>query len=219
MTITSRDGKFRYEPTSDDVLWLRRAVQAEGQPRVRVAQTLVNGFVFGRVRGILTRSLADYVRSYCQPVNPRWFRTGDRYRIAFELARTDEAKTALYQKAYEREYVHSTRTTFTAETHAAVQAALARGPDLPRATDFAAPYVRNELGELVLYTKPSPWLALTTPTQGQNRFWTRPGALDWVGYTVVTVWLGRPFVIAVSLYALYVVLSAPRGAKPPLKLE
>ena len=43
------DGQYRVTPA--DRLWLLRAVAREGEPRARVAQTLVNRFVWLRSRG------------------------------------------------------------------------------------------------------------------------------------------------------------------------
>lgn len=196
MTLTARGGHSKYEPTLADVLWLQRAVAAEGKPRVKVAQTLVNQFMFNRHTAGSKLSLADSVRNYAQPVNPKWFVGGPRFEQKLALTASEAERTQLRAQAYTREHVHSKRTQFAPDVVLAVKVALNSPPDLPRATDFHAPYTRNELGELVAYTKSPGWVPLTRLTEGENRFWMRPEAIGWAGYLAGPV-LGRPGVILV----------------------
>lgn len=126
--------------TKDDALWLARAVEAEGEPRRLVAQTLVNRWAW----------LADYapgkyptltslVRAYAQPVNPRWFPDGDLFASRM-LGVAAVKQRAEIEKARVRRDVHSTRTRFTRGTQDAVAQAL-RGPLVipPGAVDYAIP--------------------------------------------------------------------------------
>ena len=117
------DGQYRVTPA--DRLWLLRAVAREGEPRARVAQTLVNRFVWLRSRGSSAyKTLADLVRAYAQPVNPRWFVAGDLYR-AFVEANPDHWMAAK-SRALRRE-VYSRATSFTQDVRAAVARALGVG--------------------------------------------------------------------------------------------
>lgn len=185
----------RYVPTPEDVLWLRRAVEAEGPPSYRVAATLVNGFMWARARLNSGRTLASWVRAYAQPVNPQWFVSGAKYKAALAEAQSDEERNALQNRAYLREHVHSTRTEFSDETLRAVEQALHVAPELKEATDYAAP--SKAKGER--------WKALTIATPGQNRFWVRPAAIGWGGYTVSGVMVvdGRGSAALLAVIAIW----------------
>jgi hypothetical protein len=151
----------RYEPTSTDRVWLLRAVAAEGKPHAGVAQALVNLFMLRRSRGSL-QTLATLVRSYAQPVNPRWFTSGDLFKAAPRTA-------AQRMTALQRENVHSVRTAFPSYVLAAVDDALARS--FPSdVTDYAAPDVDAS----------AKYESRSEPTAGENRFWSR--APGWAGY-------------------------------------
>lgn len=69
-----------YAVTPDDVLWLRRAVQSEGEPREEVARALVHLHAQLRERNARWREspLAELVRAYAQPVSPAWMHGGAR---------------------------------------------------------------------------------------------------------------------------------------------
>ena len=73
-TLTWKNGSYKVSAT--DKLWLLRAVQAESNKpddRRRVAQTLLNRFVFLKASGSTAYStLTDFIRAYAQPVNPTW---------------------------------------------------------------------------------------------------------------------------------------------------
>jgi hypothetical protein len=165
-----------YVPTSEDKLWLHRAVDAEGEPRGQVAETLINGFMWARSELDYPKSLTAWIRSYAQPVNPRWFPHGDLFQHQYDRAKDDDERAELMRRAIVREEVHSRRLAFGSKTRLAVQHALTHAPVLPGATDYAAPSL----------VRPSPWVALTEPTPGRNRFWTRPGAIGWAGYRIGT---------------------------------
>lgn len=111
---------------ADDVLWLSRAVEAEGEPRDLVAQTLVNRWAWLRdvSPGRFPR-LQDLVRAYAQPVNPAWYPDGAKHAAA--VTKSPEQAAELERRAEARRDLHSTRTTFSARTLAAVRQAL-HGP-------------------------------------------------------------------------------------------
>jgi len=168
-------GMPAYTVTAGDALWLARAVEAEGAVQAQIAATLVNGFCFARARGY-TRSLETFVRAYAQPVNPRWYATGDLF--AAQLGGKTESQLAELRKAAERrEQVHSTRIAFSPSTQAAVRGALngISGVIPPTATDYAAPD-HDATGR--------GYTALTDRTPGVNRLWSRPGADAWAGYLI-----------------------------------
>lgn len=164
-----------YSVSEQDALWLARAVEAEGPVQTQVAATLVNGFCFLRATRGYSKNLTDFVRAYAQPVNPRWYVTGDRYLASLD-GKSESEKEEARRTAERRERVHSTRVSFTPGTQAAVVAALNGRVIIPRsATDYAAAWV-DATGK--------GYAPLTEPVKGQNRLWTRPGADTWAGYIV-----------------------------------
>lgn len=164
----------RYAPTAEDILWLARAVEVEGAPRLRVAQTLVNGFLWARDELGSKRTVGEWVRAYAQPVNPMWMPGGKMYEHELANAKTEAEREAVRAKGYRRQREHATRVRFSDATQKAVETALTAPPELPGAVDYAAPWI----------DKPEPWVAFTPTRQGENRFWARPGAVGWSGYAV-----------------------------------
>lgn len=189
MTVALSAKGAAYTVTPVDVLWLSRAVEAEGEPRARVASALVNLFMRARARGS-KQSLASLVRAYAQPVNPRWYPDGDLH-IAAKKAGKDTA-----EKAARRLAVHSTRTAFAAKTKAAVESAL-MGAHAHDVTDYAAPHIDGAKKGYAARSEPKP---------GENRFWSR--APGWTGYAAtrlgstsgVGVW---PWAMALALLATW----------------
>ena len=164
-------GQHRYRVTTDDRIWLLRAVQCEGRVEAEVAQVLVNCFahLHSRSPGSAT-SLTWLVRSYAQPVNPAWFPAGKHF---LRWHAVDPVKYSL-MAAMRRENTHSKRTVFDQRTTSAVDRALELGPvDVPRnATDYAAAWIDAS----------KTYQALTAAESGKNRLWTR--APGWTGYSV-----------------------------------
>lgn len=69
---------FGYDLTSEDVLNLARALQAEGPPHAAVLWTLIQRFAFLFATGEYT-NLTAFLRAYVQPINPDWFPTGPKH--------------------------------------------------------------------------------------------------------------------------------------------
>jgi hypothetical protein len=153
-------GKASYEVTADDRLWLLRAVQAEGAPRVGIARALVNLFVLLRSRGsAVAESLMRLVRAYSQPVNPIWAQGGRKDSDPSEVSAAERRRAAA-----------AVRVVFDDSVVAAVNAALTsdyKGD----VTDFAAPHVD---------ATSKGYVRRGAVAQGFNTLWTRePG---WPGY-------------------------------------
>lgn len=168
--VTSRGHVLPW--TADDAIWLRRAVEREGEPREWVAQTLVNRWALLKDRGVADYpTLGSFVRAYAQVVNPRWFPGGDLHRAALaEHAPRGEAHRAdMIARAERRRDVHSTRKIFQPATEAAVARALQGAITLPPGvTEYAADSAsaRRRHG------------APTYAQPGENAFWApHPGAL------------------------------------------
>lgn len=162
--IDGRGG--RYVVTSEDLLWLLRAVASEGAPQASVARALLNLYVY--LRGASpsiwgARTLGQLVRSYAQPVNPRWAHGG-------ELDATPEAVTA--KEA--RRALAATRVSFDDATRDAVREALEAGTHSGDVTDYAAHTLDASKKGYVLRVPGNP---------GRNALWTR--APGWSGYRVV----------------------------------
>ena len=159
-----------YTVTSEDLLWLLRAINHEGpDPRLNAA-VLVNGHMWNRSQGG-RGSLGSWVRNYSQPVNPHWYESGEGHQQKMREAASEAERAELVAKARRREHVFSKETKFPARIHAAVRAALAGAVPLdPRAVDFAAPWAKSSR------------IALEPVPKGRNRLYTRRGAETWEGY-------------------------------------
>jgi hypothetical protein len=172
-----------YEVTEEDVVWFLRAVDAEGAIETEVAATLLNGFCFTRSRG-QPRTLTGFIRDYAQPVNSRWYITGDLFLNSLKNL-SDQERAKAEQVALNRERILSTKTSFSLVTEKAVVAALSGLVKIPKnATDYAAPYIDAAKKQY----KP-----LSVSVAGRNRLWARGGAQNWQGYSVeplqVPAWL------------------------------
>lgn len=189
-----------YEVTPADRLWLLRSVEAEGAPRRAVAQVLVNGFAWNRSRGG-KGTLADWVRAYSSPVNPRHVPGGDIFDAAYGKA--SAAERARLDALARRRRLASERTVFTRETHGAVARALEMGPlDVPKAaTDFARWDVDATHGG-----KRPNYIPVSEATPGTNRLWTREPS--WSGY--VATMAGTALPLASLLVAVLVAITVAR---------
>lgn len=164
--------------SADDVLWLSRAVEAEGEPRDLVAQTLVNRWAWlaDQMPGKF-RTLAALVRAYATPVNPLYY-PGQALSIE-EIAKAEARgqkkgltpaelaaqRAALERKAETRRDVLSTRKQFSPATNAAVRQALMGPITLPAgAVHYAASWV--ERPDLPLLVEGGP---------GRNSIWGAEG--------------------------------------------
>lgn len=167
-----RGVKLSYLVSADDILWLHRAVQAEGPVQECVAQTLVNCFCLRRAQGATRGTLTDHVRAYAQPINPHWYSDGDLHIKYLALKQDTEAN------AHVRETVHSARNyPFSPRVEAAVERALLQGQvDIPKnCTDYAAARIDAS----------KKYRAITVAQPGVNRLWTRDRL--WTGYSVACV--------------------------------
>lgn len=179
--IAREQASTPYEVRQSDVLWLLRAVQAEGADQREVAAVLLNGFAWARAMNGYRGTLTDWIRAYAQPVNAAWYPNGEKHQKALAAATTDAARKALTAKAEKRERVHSTRTKFTESTQRAVHAALTGQVKIPaQATDYAAPNVDAT-------KKGYRPLQILDPKSNKNRLWARPGTEQWEGFAVAGV--------------------------------
>lgn len=185
-------GRSEYVVTPDDRLWLLRAVQAEGAPESAVASALVNLHALRRAQG-RRETMAELVRSYAQPVNPRWYPGGDLFLAAVSAARKEQ-REQMQTAAERRRQLHSARTVFDAHVISAVEAAL-RGEHRNDVTDYAAPWV-DASGK--------GYVARSEPRRGENRLWTRkPG---WSGYVAEGGAVAAAGGVLLALVALGVLL-------------
>ena len=161
-----------YRPTATDRVWLLRAVEGEGAPADAVAAALVNRFIWLRAKRRLWRdkSLAQFVRAYSSPVNPRRMRGGDIWERLYREG--TPAQRRKLEEAHERREAHSARNVFSQSTMDAVERALSQGPQLPTVTDFAAHWL-----------EPSEGLRLVRAgSRGVNALYTADPS--WDGYRV-----------------------------------
>lgn len=208
-TLHAADGSATpYPVKASDVLWLSRAVQAEGPVQREVAAVLLNGFMWARARKGYKGTLTDWVRAYAQPINPRWYPNGDLFAGSYERADPATRET-LKKRAQNRANVHSTRTQFTPGTEDAVRDALngrVLSGELLAATDYAAGSLdATRKGYTLLQSQP-----------GANYIWSRPGTDGWEGYRVDAVgalYSALPWLLGLGAVGLVVALVVTnRGA-------
>jgi hypothetical protein len=68
-----------YKLSDEDLLNLARAAYYEGKPEIDVIRTLLQRYAMLRSTGYGNQypTLTRFLQSYVQPINPRWFPTGD----------------------------------------------------------------------------------------------------------------------------------------------
>lgn len=159
----------QYQVTAEDRMWLLRAVAAEGPPQLQVARALVNGFAWARSTGKWKGSLMGWVRAYAQPVNSRWYTSGDLFKAQLAAAAPAD-RAELTRRAYKRESELSTRTSFPAVVEGAVNEALS-SPWASDVTDYAV---------ATIDATAKGYVPRSVVRKGENRFWTR--AVGWTGY-------------------------------------
>lgn len=144
MYLTSKLGEytFKYIVEKEDVVFLLRAVEFEGEIKVQIATTLVNYFMaLGAHRNLGTVThMAETIQSYAQPINPAWFVTGGAYLKKVKAATTDQQRVNLLKEANERSEQYQA-TKFSKTTKEAVYAALKGCQALasfPYVTEYAA---------------------------------------------------------------------------------
>lgn len=98
----SKDGKDNeYILTETDVLDLARSAWREGEPVAGVVHTLIQRYIATYPRKQWP-SLSLFLRDYVQPINPRWFTTGDLH-IAYANRLKGEDKERAEERAKARE--------------------------------------------------------------------------------------------------------------------
>ena len=130
--ITSSDG-FRYQITEEDLDWMSRLLGNEGGSMAADAWTMAQRFV------LLHRAFPTFtamLRSFSQPINPRWTATGDFCAPGGRYAGTANCSP---DKLAHRAYVQDPSTSYPAKM--LIARAWANGMianPVPRATDFRA---------------------------------------------------------------------------------
>lgn len=160
-----------YGVTPSDRLWLLRAVQAESNKpddRRRVAETLLNRFVFLKSRGSTAYpTLTAFVRAYAQPINPKW-QSQSTSKCRANPRRCTDAMIAKRREA-------RARTQFDDSTVVAVQSALTRG--ITSVASSSVHYAAPGIGA-------GGKIRLTSDRRGYNTFYAVSGSRGWRGYAV-----------------------------------
>lgn len=164
-----------YDLTQNDLLALHRAVQGEVAPGAapedkrldarRVAETLINRFAYLRGRGIRTRwTLAQFVRAYAQPINPRWLE---------ELCQSHPERCT--QSHIEKRREHRQRQRFDEFVYEAVAAALeGQKTTHPATVHFAMPGVVMDRS----------FIRLTPDRKRLNTYFATADSMSWPGYEI-----------------------------------
>lgn len=92
-SITTSGG-FAYTLSPEDKLWAARMISGEGGSPAAVLWTMAARFAMAR-----GTSFATFIRSYSQPINPRWYRDGEFCREGGRFHGTDScAETRLRKR-------------------------------------------------------------------------------------------------------------------------
>lgn len=91
-TITSSTG-FAYTLSPEDKLWAAKMIKGEGGSPPAVLWTMAARFAMARGAGF-----AAFIRSYSQPINPRWYRDGELCREGGRFAGTDSCSETRLRK-------------------------------------------------------------------------------------------------------------------------
>lgn len=71
-----RGKQYAYTVTPTDEGWFIRALWREGKPATAVGFTLLQRFALIASTGRKYATLTDFLRAFCQPINPAWFPGG-----------------------------------------------------------------------------------------------------------------------------------------------
>lgn len=139
--------------TDSDRDWLARAVEAEGEPRALVAQTLVNRWANAADwHPHRWPTLTELVRDYSQPVNPGWFPGGPLLmEHVAELEKLGKhAEAAAELRRAEMRPAHAARNSFTPATNDAVRRAIVGPIEIPHGAVHFGPQKGGSWAPLTL---------------------------------------------------------------------
>jgi hypothetical protein len=84
----------KYKVTPEDRVTFGRCIWREGKPRTAVGHTLIQRFA--SLYPKTYSNFSDFLRAYCQPINPRWFTTGNLHKARVarltKQGKTDQAE-------------------------------------------------------------------------------------------------------------------------------
>lgn len=196
--ITTSDGSFQYQLTEDDLDWMSRLLGNEGGSMAADAWTMAQRFV------LLHRSFPTFaamLRSFSQPINPRWSSTGDFCRPGGQYAGTPNCSP---DKLAHRAYVQAPSTTYPAKM--LIARAWANGMianPVPRATDFRAnDDVAHQIassGRMRLVLDDGNWYFSTPETDGWNPNHVLVGGRGVEGSIWVNLAIGAGVALAVGV--------------------
>lgn len=80
ITWVSNQTAYRYVVTPMDEKWFIKCIWREGKPYNAVGFTLLQRFAALYSTNRPYGTLTDFLRAYCQPINPRWLPDGDLHK-------------------------------------------------------------------------------------------------------------------------------------------
>jgi hypothetical protein len=88
--------EYHYLLTETDILNLMRAVYKEGPDETAVAFTLLTRFAWIYPNYL---SFSEFVKNYAQPINPKWFPNGSKFKSYIKTIKDNNTKKLLIQNA------------------------------------------------------------------------------------------------------------------------
>lgn len=141
--------KKEYVLSNEDYLTLLRAVEFEGEPRDAVAWTLLQRFAFIYPQ---YDTLTKFIQAYAQPINPRWFPTGDLHKARVhkltEAKRVQEVEDELKRASRRVHYGTTPIEKISRATRDVVDPIFLGGASpVPGAVHYRAPTVDTKSAE------------------------------------------------------------------------
>jgi len=128
-----RDNKAcEYKLTETDILDLTRSAWREGEPVTAVVHALLQRYVATHPVKKWP-SLSLFLRDYVQPINPRWFTTGDLHMKALAAMDQKKRKDEIERAKNRERYAITPLTKIPARYRQIVQAVLSGGIKTPAA--------------------------------------------------------------------------------------
>lgn len=114
LNFTVRGEQFSYPITQEDRLDLIRAVAHEGKPYDGVTWSLLQRFAWLYPAGHFP-TLSKFVKAYAQPINPRWFPTGDKHLAYVRHLRRNFTGNELAERLEDAQQRAENRLEFASE--------------------------------------------------------------------------------------------------------
>lgn len=138
-----------YKLCDEDHLVLSRAVEFEGEQRDGVAWTLLQRFAYIYPQ---YESLATFIRTYAQPINPSWFPNGVKHlnwlNILIREGKLSEAADEDKQAMRRLTYSKTSLTEISKPTRDTIDFVFSSSSPIPGSVHYRAPTISTDLVDI-----------------------------------------------------------------------